>query len=506
MYWLEWQRIDDERMRKEISVRWGRARCSPLRRNIILLLLLFLRRVCFWREFVDVAVHWENGASYKWHTRGKEPPLLLLLLFFSLLLFYCERSLFCSVCVCFCSFFPFFFFHFVHFFVGYGFERIVGSLFLLREHFSQTTLLACLRSFDAKREKGLCVCMSVTFFPFFFFFFSFVRGMSVVWSRSEARRWWRWQNGICRTRNNDDADDDEMAKTQRPHSEMVNDVHIPAKRNDIHIARAMGAQRVRKCWWNEFDNWVDRVLLVSFRFVRFVSFVVAVSILCHSGQCYACFVRVYSAFPKWYGTMWRKHFAWKMLSPQWCGAKIYIYIFQAKWWRGRGKRQWIANYERVRVWARRWVFFTPATFIRITTPCVRCCSVCWCFFFFFVFPVHSGSFVEWIYYVAFLFISIFFGIGVFDDVLGRTKNRDASHQFSGNAPSISPSPSCSKVKYKFRPCARPCSSIREFGFEAGLGIGIQPAKFWSVHWFCIGFFSVGVVGHWWLASMLNLNC
>lgn len=212
---------------------------------------------------------------------------------FFFFLFCCERSLFCWVCVCVCVLFLFrrrfcWVWARTNCWFAFPFER---TFF--------TNNFACLPSFIRCETRKGTLCVHVS--HFFFFFFSFVRGMSVVWSQSEARRWWRWQNGICRTRNSDD--DDEMAKTQRPHCEMVNDVYIPAKRNDIHMARAMGAQRVRKCWWYEFDNWVDRVLLVSFRFVR--SFVVAVSILCHSGQCYACFVRVYSAFSNWYGTIWQ---------------------------------------------------------------------------------------------------------------------------------------------------------------------------------------------------------
>lgn len=79
----------------------------------------------------------------------------------------------------------------------------------------------------------------------------------------------------------------------------------------------MGAQRVRNGWRYEFDNWVDRVLLVSFR-----SFVVAVSIfapfrpmLCMLCACLFCILEMV-----WYGVavafgmenafapvMWRKN-------------------------------------------------------------------------------------------------------------------------------------------------------------------------------------------------------
>lgn len=101
------------------------------------------------------------------YRRESKPPLLLLLLLF-LLLFSFERSLFYSVCLC----VPFFFAFRPR--LCYVFEQMAGSLFLLRERFSQTTLPACLGSFVAKREKGLS-CVHVSHNSFFFL-------LSFVWN------------------------------------------------------------------------------------------------------------------------------------------------------------------------------------------------------------------------------------------------------------------------------------------------------------------------------------
>lgn len=154
-----------QKERKQASVRCARDRCFPPHRNIIHN-IFFSWRVCFWRKFVVVAMHWRALYTYKWHTWGTEPLPLLLLLFFCYYYFAAKEV--CSVrCVS-------YFFYFVHVFVICSSERLVLAFPFERIFFTNNfacLLAASLRpfvhSFATKREKGLAVCACQSLFLYF---------------------------------------------------------------------------------------------------------------------------------------------------------------------------------------------------------------------------------------------------------------------------------------------------------------------------------------------------